>query len=225
MERNQKVPTDRSAPNETRSRQLLVKRDSDSSQTSSTIATDATNNNKRRLPPSRVPVGLAKSPDLKNCRSKVGSLNNIKHLPAGGKVCIPTQKLNWNAKSKVGSLENKEHKPAGGDIKVESKKLEWKTSSKVQSLANISHKPGGGNVKIFNDTYRHKSATPKLDNGSNKEAQGTSAGANTREPTTVGSQQAKRPVTAIVARGMRPGDQASARLACGVKNISLGAEK
>lgn len=111
----------------------------------------------KKLPPIKAPVGLAKSPDLKNCKSKVGSLHNIKHTPAGGTVTIQTQKLNWNAKSKVGSLDNKEHKPAGGQVKVETRKLEWKTQSKVQSLQNIKHKPGGGNVKIFNETYRDKS--------------------------------------------------------------------
>lgn len=111
----------------------------------------------KRLPPIKAPVGLAKSPDLKNCKSKIGSLNNIKHTPAGGKVTIENRKLQWNAKSKVGSLENKEHKPAGGNVKVETRKLEWKTGSKVQSLQYVNHKPGGGNVKIFNESYRDKS--------------------------------------------------------------------
>lgn len=107
----------------------------------------------KKIPPIKAPVGLAKGPDLKNCKSKVGSFHNIKHTPSGGKATIPSQKLKWEAKSKVGSLENKEHKPGGGAIKVETRKLEWKTSSKVQSLQNIDHKPGGGNVKIFNDSY------------------------------------------------------------------------
>lgn len=119
--------------------------------------------NEETKPTKKIPqVGLAKGPDLKNCKSKVGSLHNIKHIPAGGGVVIPTKKLEWNATSKVGSLENKKHKPGGGRLVVESRKLEWKTSSKVQSLANINHKPGGGNIKIFNETYvRSKSSDCK----------------------------------------------------------------
>lgn len=115
----------------------------------------------RKIPPIKAPVGLAKGPDLKNCKSKVGSLNNIKHTPAGSGVVIESKKLNWNAKSKVGSLENKEHKPLGGKLKIESKKLEWKASSKVQSLQNVNHKPGGGNVKIFNESYVSEKASTK----------------------------------------------------------------
>lgn len=110
----------------------------------------------KKLPPIKAPVGLARSPDLKNCKSKVGSLDKIKHKPTGGRVKIETQKLNWNAKSKVGSLENKDHKPAQPRVKVETRKLEWNSTSKVQSLQNIKHQPGGGNVKIFDDSYREK---------------------------------------------------------------------
>lgn len=137
----------------------------------SDLASSQTDGDKKlvkRVPPIKAPVGLAKGPDLKNCKSKVGSLNNIKHTPSGGKATISSQKLKWEAKSKVGSLENKEYKPGGGAIKVETRKLEWKTCSKVQSLQNIDHKPGGGNVKIFNDSYadeiiRKKSPTAKSD--------------------------------------------------------------
>lgn len=121
----------------------------------------------KRLPPIKAPVGLAKSPDLSNCKSKIGSLANIKHNPAGGDVIIPNQKLTWNAKSKVGSLDNKEHKPGGGQLVVESKKLDWKTGSKVQSLANINHKPGGGNVKIFNDSYAKSKQQVNNNNNNN----------------------------------------------------------
>lgn len=122
----------------------------------------------KKLPPIKAPVGLAKGPDLSNCKSKVGSLANIKHSPISSGVVIPSQKLEWRAKSKVGSLDNKEHKPGGGRLQIESRKLEWNTTSKVQSLDNVKHKPGGGKVKIFNETYAQKrSTTPKVD-GDNK---------------------------------------------------------
>lgn len=134
----------------------------------------------KKLPPIKAPVGLAKSPDLKNCKSKIGSLNNIKHTPAGGGVTIPSQKLKWNAKSKVGSLENKEHQPGGGKLKVESRKLEWKTTSRVQSLQNVHHKPGGGNVKIFNESYA-------LDKSSSKKTP-----ANSKEETTETNDSTKK---------------------------------
>lgn len=135
----------------------------------SNVSTTYTEGGTKRVPPSKVVVGLAKSPDLKQAKSKIGSLNNIKHTPTGGSVRIQTQKLNWQAKSKVGSLDNKQHTPGGGKLKVESRKLEWNTTSKIQSLQNVRHKPGGGNVKIFDENYaaadKPKSRLPRA-NGS-----------------------------------------------------------
>lgn len=146
----------------------------------------------KKLPPIKAPVGLAKSPDLKSCKSKIGSLNNIKHTPAGGGVTIPSQKLKWNAKSKVGSLENKEHQPGGGKLKVESRKLEWKTTSRVQSLQNVHHKPGGGNVKIFNESYATEKSSikgaPFNDNNNNKEETVRSDHSAKKAPTSKDSQ-------------------------------------
>lgn len=130
-------------------------RNSDSA--SSTTNGDGEKAPAKKIPPIKAPVGLAKGPDLKSCKSKVGSMSNIKHTPSGGGVTIPSQKLKWNAKSKIGSLDNKEHKPGGGNLKVETRKLEWSTTSKVQSLQNVNHKPGGGNVKIFDEKYVEKS--------------------------------------------------------------------
>lgn len=95
---------------------------------------------KKKIPPIKAPVGLAKGPDLKNCKSKVGSLNNIKHAPAGGRVTIQTQKLNWNAKSKVGSLDNKEHKPGGGKVKI------FSDPSYVNKKDSTSTKPTSANA-------------------------------------------------------------------------------
>ena len=50
--------------------------------------------------------------------SKVGSLDNINHKPAGGQKKIFSEKPKFEAKSKCGSLDNIKHKPAGGDKKV-----------------------------------------------------------------------------------------------------------
>lgn len=141
-------------------RKVISRNSNLSSSTNQAHGVDSDPKPVKRIPPIKAPVGLAPSPDLKSCKSKVGSLHNIKHRPTGGEVTIPTQKLQWNVKSKVGSLENKEHKPAGGKLKIETRKLEWKASPRVQSLVNMDHKPGGGNVKIFNESYREKSASP-----------------------------------------------------------------
>ncbi|PIO57889.1 Tau and MAP protein, tubulin-binding repeat protein [Teladorsagia circumcincta] len=60
-----------------------------------------------------------------------------------------SQKLVWNAQSKVGSLDNVKHKPAGGNVQILDQKLEWHAASKVGSMDNIKHKPGGGNVQVI----------------------------------------------------------------------------
>jgi hypothetical protein len=35
-------------------------------------------------------------------------------------------------RSKIGSLENASYKPGGGEVKIESRKLEWKTNARCQ---------------------------------------------------------------------------------------------
>lgn len=62
-----------------------------------------------------------------------------------------SQKLNWAAQSKIGSLDNVKHKPAGGNVQILDQKLEWHATSKVGSRGNIKHKPGGGNVQVICD--------------------------------------------------------------------------
>jgi hypothetical protein len=82
-------------------------------------------------------------------KSKIGSLDNARHTPGGGKVKIVTHKIDLSSvTSKCGSKDNMQHTPRGGDKKIESKKLEWKAESKVGSLDNATHKPGGGDKKI-----------------------------------------------------------------------------
>lgn len=84
-------------------------------------------------------------------KSKVGSLDNIKHKPGGGQVKIFSERPKIEAKSKVGSLDNIKHKPGGGQVKVFSEKTNIVAKSKVGSLDNIKHKPGGGNVQVFSE--------------------------------------------------------------------------
>ena len=57
--------------------------------------------------------------EIRNVSSKIGSLDNYNHKPAGGDVVIETRELNWNAQSKIGSLEKAAtYVPNGGNVKV-----------------------------------------------------------------------------------------------------------
>ncbi|XP_030649838.1 microtubule-associated protein tau [Chanos chanos] len=97
----------------------------------------------------RTPAPIVPMPDLKNVKSKIGSTENIKHQPGGGKVQIVHKKLDLsNVQAKCGSKDNIRHKPGGGNIEIKSEKLEFKAQSKVGSLGNITHVPGGGQRKI-----------------------------------------------------------------------------
>ncbi|XP_066060970.1 microtubule-associated protein tau isoform X13 [Chamaea fasciata] len=98
----------------------------------------------------RVPPAAAPMPDLKNVKSKIGSTDNLKHQPGGGKVQIVYKPVDLShVTSKCGSLGNIHHKPGGGQVEVKSEKLDFKdkVQSKIGSLDNISHVPGGGNKK------------------------------------------------------------------------------
>ncbi|XP_077068286.1 uncharacterized protein maptb isoform X15 [Siphateles boraxobius] len=95
---------------------------------------------------SRAPIApVAPMPDLKNIKSKIGSTENIKHQPGGGKVQIVHKKIDLsNVQAKCGSKDNIRHKPGGGNVEIKSEKLDFKAQSKVGSLENIGHVPRGG---------------------------------------------------------------------------------
>ncbi|UYV84780.1 MAP2 [Cordylochernes scorpioides] len=142
------------------------------------------NSEQKRIPPIKAPVGKAPNPNVKEVRSKIGSMDNIKHKPKGGekKVCAPTilitkkypwptarnasvvvtQKLEWNTSSKIGSLDNATHKAGGGEKKILTQKLNFKekAQSKIGSLENAAHKPGGGNVKVRGDSTLPETELP-----------------------------------------------------------------
>ncbi|XP_042079210.1 microtubule-associated protein tau isoform X4 [Haplochromis burtoni] len=103
---------------------------------------------------SRPPAPLAAAaplPDLKNVRSKIGSTENIKHQPGGGKVQILDQKLDFsNVLSKCGSKDNIKHVPGGGNVKILEKKLDLSNvQARCGSKDNLKHTPGGGKVQIL----------------------------------------------------------------------------
>eukprot|EP00066_Takifugu_rubripes_P025421 XP_011614687.1 PREDICTED: microtubule-associated protein 4-like [Takifugu rubripes] len=122
-----------------------------------------------RAPRNPRPIN-APTPDLKNVRSKIGSTDNMKYQPGGGKVTstqnnkadpsTPASKARvqiLNKKvdvskvtSKCGSKDNIKHKPGGGEMKIESHKMNIKAKSKVGSMDNVG--PGNG------QTNGHKEA-------------------------------------------------------------------
>ncbi|XP_068195968.1 microtubule-associated protein 4-like [Antennarius striatus] len=130
----------------------------------------------------------APTPDLKNVRSKIGSIDNIKYQPGGGKVLssqnnktsdppIPAakarvqlvhKKLDFShITSRCGSKDNIKHVPGGGNVQILNKKVDVsKVTSKCGSKDNIKHKPGGGEVKIESHkvNIKAKSKVGSMDN-------------------------------------------------------------
>uniref|UniRef100_A0A3Q3NKE0 Microtubule-associated protein n=1 Tax=Labrus bergylta TaxID=56723 RepID=A0A3Q3NKE0_9LABR len=126
-------------------------------------------------------------PDLTNVRSKVGSTENLRHSPGGGKVThlslstctsetvvilesvqIVHKKLDLSSvTSKCGSKANIHHKPGGGKLEIKSEKVDFKSvQSKIGSLDNVTHVPGGGKKKIESQKLNFReSAKARTDHG------------------------------------------------------------
>ncbi|XP_070247267.1 microtubule-associated protein 4 isoform X3 [Myotis yumanensis] len=106
--------------------------------------------------PSR-PATSASTPDLKNVRAKVGSTENIKHQPGGGRAKVEERTEAAAAARKpappaatkpAGPGASAQRAPAG-KVQIVSKKLNYShVQSKCGSKDNIKHVPGGGNVQI-----------------------------------------------------------------------------
>ncbi|XP_030608123.1 microtubule-associated protein 4-like [Archocentrus centrarchus] len=140
-----------------------------------------------RVPRTPRPIN-APTPDLKNVRSKIGSIDNIKYQPGGGKVSstpnnktsdpstpaakarvqIVHKKLDFShVTSRCGSKDNIKHVPGGGNVQILNKKVDVsKVTSKCGSKDNIKHKPGGGDVKIESHklNIKAKSKIGSMDN-------------------------------------------------------------
>ncbi|XP_034028033.1 microtubule-associated protein 4 isoform X2 [Thalassophryne amazonica] len=157
---------------------------------SSTTTTTTTSTSRATARPTTAPA-----PDIRNARSKVGSTNNMKYQPGGGKITsashnsVASKEMNQgkvqilNRKvdvskvtSKCGSKDNLKHKPGGGDVKIESHKVNFKEKarSKVGSMDNVGHSPGGGNVKA--------EGAQETTEGTGTPLSGTSAPAPSPEP-------------------------------------------
>ncbi|XP_068438226.1 microtubule-associated protein 4 isoform X2 [Clinocottus analis] len=96
---------------------------------------------------------VSKKLDFSHVASRLGSKDNMKHVPGGGNVQILNKKVDLSkVTSKCGSKDNIKHKPGGGVVKIESHKVSFreKAQSKVGSVDNLSHSPGGGDAKAEN---------------------------------------------------------------------------
>lgn len=67
----------------------------------------------------KVQVGNAPSPNLKQVRSKIGSLQNATHKPGGGNVKIESKRQEFNVSSRI-EAKNDKYQPKGGEKKVSS---------------------------------------------------------------------------------------------------------
>lgn len=65
----------------------------------------------------KIKVGYAPPPNLRQVRSKIGSLENATHKPGGGNVKIETKKLDFNVQPRI-EAKNDQYAPKGGDKKV-----------------------------------------------------------------------------------------------------------
>uniref|UniRef100_A0A672S1P5 Microtubule-associated protein n=1 Tax=Sinocyclocheilus grahami TaxID=75366 RepID=A0A672S1P5_SINGR len=118
---------------------------------------------------SRAPIApVAPMPDLKSVKSKIGSTENIKYQPGGGKVTIVQKKIDFfNVQSRCGSKDNIKHVPGGGNVQIVHKKIDLSNvQSKCDSKGNIHHKPGGGNVEIKSEKldFKAQSKVGSLEN-------------------------------------------------------------
>ncbi|XP_025026825.1 microtubule-associated protein 4 isoform X10 [Python bivittatus] len=133
--------------------------------------------------PPRPPTSVS-VPDLKNVRSKIGSTDNIKHQPGGGKAKVErkaesagaARKPELNAVSKMTTSKtavSKEgaQKLPNGKVQIVSKKANYShVQSKCGSKDNIKHVPGGGNVpnapKPASGSHSQPSTAPRPSPGS-----------------------------------------------------------
>ncbi|XP_063308942.1 microtubule-associated protein 4 isoform X3 [Pelobates fuscus] len=140
-------------------RSVPVSKPTTATQNKSTTAAKPITAPKQSRPPS------ATAPDLKNIRSKIGSTDNLKHQPGGGKAKVEKKPVpaSTTARKPVTlagpkstaprPAVTKESVPKQSNEKVQiiSKKVNYShVQSKCGSKDNIKHVPGGGNVQIVN---------------------------------------------------------------------------
>ncbi|XP_074802604.1 microtubule-associated protein 4 isoform X6 [Natator depressus] len=125
------------------------------------------------------PTSSVSASDLKNIRSKIGSTDNIKHQPGGGRAKVEkkpesagaARKSEPNAVSKMATTKEGAQKQPSGKVQIVSKKANYShVQSKCGSKDNIKHVPGGGNVpnaqKPASGSRSQPSIAPKPSPGS-----------------------------------------------------------
>ncbi|XP_067342239.1 microtubule-associated protein 4 isoform X3 [Channa argus] len=155
--------------------------------------------------------GSVTAPDIRNARSKIGSTDNMKHQPGGGKVQIVSKKVDFShVTSRLGSKDNMKHVPGGGNVQILSKKVDVsKVTAKCGSKDNIKHKPGGGDVKIESHKVSFKekaqSKVGSMDNLSHSPGGGNVKAEGDQETTEGNS----TPQSGTLAPGSEPGPAGS----------------
>ncbi|KAF3836178.1 hypothetical protein F7725_028736 [Dissostichus mawsoni] len=170
--------------------------------TSSTTTTTSTSRTAAR-------PGTAPAPDIRNVRSKIGSTDNMKHQPGGGKVHIVSKKLDFShVSSRLGSKDNMKHVPGGGKVQILNKKVDLsKVTSKCGSKDNIKYKPGGGVVKVESHkvSFREKAKVGSMDNLSHSPAGGDMKAEGAQDP----AEGNGTPMSGTAAPGPEPGQEGS----------------
>lgn len=69
------------------------------------------------VPMNKVQVGNAPSPNLKQVRSKIGSMENASHKPGGGHIKIESKKMEFKVTPRI-EAKNEKYQPKGGEKKV-----------------------------------------------------------------------------------------------------------
>lgn len=83
----------------------------------------------------KIKVGNAPPPNLRQVRSKIGSLDNATHKPGGGNIKIETKKLDFKVQPRI-EAKNEAYAPKGGDKKVKfDTRITWK------HFATFLHRP------------------------------------------------------------------------------------
>ncbi|XP_038644542.1 microtubule-associated protein 2-like isoform X7 [Scyliorhinus canicula] len=105
---------------------------------------------KSPLIPKQLRVINQPMPDLKNIKSKIGSIDNLKHQPRGGQVHIANVKPDFShIQPKCGSMDNVRYSPLVGNVQILTKKIDVShITSKCGSFGNIHYRPGGGHIRI-----------------------------------------------------------------------------
>lgn len=73
----------------------------------------------------------------------------------GGSVKVVTQKLEWNVKSKVGSLDNVKHVPGGGSVKIFDEKYSSSTMSQNSSARSGHTTPSTNTTPMNSNRGNH----------------------------------------------------------------------